>query len=109
MVDDLFERDDDGGEDIHLVRAGRPSAGGARWARLIFGLLGTVLGLIGVGKVGFFFDAGLPMRLAAALLMGAVAAFFLFNVLLARTWRWPGRLCLIALPLLFVVRLGFGP
>jgi len=41
-------------------------------------------------------------------LFAFLAVFCLFNVALARTWRWPGRMLVLSLVLLFVVRILFG-
>lgn len=37
-----------------------------------------------------------------------LAAFFLFNVALGRTWRWPGVLFAFSFVSLFVTRILFG-
>lgn len=104
--------DDDGPADLQLDLTGRSPRRPREWLfRSLFGALGTALGLLGLWQV-LGPDSPIPVvawRIPAAMLMGGVAAFSLFNVLLWRRWRWPGRLCLISLPLLFIVRLAVPP
>lgn len=78
------------------------------YIRMLFGLVGTFLSIAGVLKTATY-AAGLPFRLAGMFLFVALGCFCLFNITLLRKWRWPGRLCLISLPLLFAVRIVFGP
>jgi hypothetical protein len=78
--------------------------------RLFFGVLGTVLGVLGAAHVGLDdrYGAGTALRATAAAMFLFLAAFFLFNVALGRAWRWPGRMFVLSLVGLFVVRIGFG-
>ena len=76
--------------------------------RALFGLLGAALSIAGMVKM-FSYDAGLAFRLAAVFLFAMLACFCGFNIVLLRKWKWPGRLLLISLPLLFAVRIIFGP
>jgi hypothetical protein len=80
-------------------------------ARLAFGLLGA--GLAAVGAWHFALaplpGAGAAMRASAVALFLFLGCFSLFNVALARGWRWPGRLFLVSLAALFVARIAFGP
>ena len=78
--------------------------------RLFFGLIGTGLGLAGA----FYLPASVSSSngaLVAAMraLFVSLAGFFLFNVMLARPWRWPGLSFLCCLVLVFVIRIVFGP
>jgi hypothetical protein len=78
--------------------------------RLFFGLLGAAMGAtgavyIGLGRAG----GGLHLRACAVALFVFLAAFCLFNVALARAWRWPGRMFVLSFVALFVVRILFGP
>jgi uncharacterized membrane protein len=79
-------------------------------ARLFFGLLGAGLGVIGAV---YFFQRLASEHAAMAASMVAVfvflACFFLFNVALGRTWRWPGVLFAISFVSLFAARILFGP
>jgi hypothetical protein len=99
--------DDDGlGE---FVIGGKPSPRSTFVVRTFFGLLGTAL--CGFGAVHLWRAdtiPGLPMKMAAAGFMLAIAAVFLFNVLLLRRWRWPLWLAALGLPVVFVVRIVFG-
>lgn len=77
--------------------------------RMVFGLLGTGLGLIGAVYTAATFDtANVPMRLSAVTLMLAMAAFSLFNVALLRPWRWPALWFAASVVALFVSRIAFG-
>jgi hypothetical protein len=79
--------------------------------RLFFGILGTALGVAGAVHVGLAdrYGAGVALRACGAALFVFLSAFFLFNVALGRPWRWPGRLFVLSLVLLFVARIAFGP
>jgi hypothetical protein len=78
--------------------------------RLFFGLLGAALGAVGAAYIGMgSAGGGVHLRACAVALFGFLAAFSLFNVALARTWRWPGRLFVLSFVVLFVVRVLFGP
>ncbi|OGR19440.1 MAG: hypothetical protein A2X81_05170 [Desulfobacterales bacterium GWB2_56_26] len=78
------------------------------YTRMFFGVIGTFLSIAGVVKTATY-AAGLPFRLAGMFLFVSLGCFCLFNITLLRKWRWPGRFCLISLPMLFVVRIVFGP
>lgn len=87
-------------------------AGGRRAqlvARLFFGFLGA-----GLGVAGAVYVAQRPLTTNAALLTSMVAMFAslsclcLFNVALARTWRWPSVLFVVSFIALFAARLIFG-
>ena len=74
-------------------------------ARLGFGLLGA--GLAVVGAVHFArLDAAIDavMRASMALVFIGLGCFSLFNVALARRWRWPGVLFVASLVALFGAR-----
>jgi hypothetical protein len=78
--------------------------------RLFWGLLGASLGAAGAVYVGMGgTGGGIHLRACAVALFVFLAAFSLFNVALARAWRWPGRLFVLSLVLLFVARIAFGP
>jgi hypothetical protein len=78
-------------------------------ARVFFGLLGA--GLCAAGAVHFVRSVA-PGHTAMSASMVAMfvflAAFFLFNVALGRTWRWPGVLFATSFVSLFVTRILFG-
>ncbi len=76
--------------------------------RALFGIVGMALSIAGMMKM-FSYDAGLAFRLAAMFLFAMLACFCGFNVMLLRKWKWPGRLLLLSLPLIFAVRIIFGP
>ena len=80
-------------------------------ARLCFGLLGTGLGLAGTIHAlgGGIPAANAPMRASMIALFAFMTCFCLFNVALARPWRWPGLCFLVTLALMFVTRIAFGP
>jgi hypothetical protein len=80
-------------------------------ARLAFGLLGAALAVIGAWHFALAAlpGAGSAMRASAVALFLFLGCFSLFNVALARRWRWPGRLFLASLLALFVARIAFGP
>ena len=83
----------------------------AQWiARIGFGLLGT--GLCLAGAWHFLFQYAGPGHAVTIASMSAVfgflAAFFLFNVALARSWRWPGRGFVCAFVAIFVSRILLG-
>lgn len=93
--------------EIDLGGRGRPRPRLQAALRIGFGLLGLGLSLVGIGHL-LGPQSPLPVlawQLAGALLFLALGCFCLFNVVLLRPWRWPGRLTLLALPLLFLVRL----
>ena len=79
-------------------------------ARLLIGLLGT--GLCGFGAIHFLLQANLTNNPALRTSMVAVfvflACFSLFNVALARKWRWPLLLFIVSFAALFLSRILFG-
>jgi hypothetical protein len=84
-----------------------PSKKAQALMRVLFGLVGVALSVAGMIKM-FSYDAGLAFRLAAIFLFAMLACFCGFNIVLLRKWKWPGRLFLLSLPLLFAVRIVFG-
>ena len=106
MIDDLLS--ELFGE-VALRRAGR-SRRAQLLARLFFGLLGA--GLCAFGAVHFIvredFTDNTAMRASMVAVFVFLACFSLFNVALARTWRWPLRLFIVSFVALFVTRLLFG-
>jgi hypothetical protein len=78
-------------------------------ARLFFGLLGAGLGLAGAVLFLRRDAAGPVMRAGIAAFFACMGAFWLFNVALGRTWRWPGILTIASLVAVIVARLAFGP
>jgi hypothetical protein len=76
--------------------------------RILFGLLGTVLGVVGAGHM-MGYEASLHFRAVAAALFVFMAAFFFLNVMLLRrvSWLWKGFVA--AFVMLFVVRIVLGP
>lgn len=99
--------DDDGlGE---FVFGGKPTPRSQAVARIVFGALGT--GLSAAGAVHLWVAGsipGLPLRVAASGFMLGLASLWLFNVMLAKPWRWPLWCVGLGLPLVFVVRIVFG-
>ena len=80
-------------------------------ARLFFGLLGAILGLIGAWH--FTVDrrevTNLVMHASMIAIFLFLACFSLFNVALGRRWRWPGVSFALSFAGLFVARILFGP
>ncbi len=76
--------------------------------RILFGLLGVVLCAAGMVKT-LAYDAGLAFRMAGAFMFAMLACFCGFNIVMLTKWKWPGRLFLLSLALLFAVRIIFGP
>jgi hypothetical protein len=70
--------------------------------------VGTALSIAGIVKM-FSYDAGTAFRLAAIFLFAMLACICGLNIVLLRKWKWPGRVFLFSLPLLFAVRIIFGP
>ena len=78
-------------------------------ARLFFGLLGCGLGI--VGAVYMLQRQGIgnaAMRASMVALFVFLACFCLFNVALARPWRWPGLLLIVSFVAMFAARLLLG-
>ena len=79
-------------------------------ARLFFGLLGTGLGLAGAVYLLRTVETRNALLLASmTALFVFLSCFCLFNVALARTWRWPGIGFVCSLVLIFVTRVALGP
>lgn len=80
-------------------------------ARLFFGILGAVLGI--VGAVHFWLrkdqSGNLVMRASFVTLLVALALFWFFNVGLLRRWRWPGVLFIVSFICLILSRIVLGP
>lgn len=78
--------------------------------RLFFGLLGAALGIAGAVHFANRPDltANTALRLSMAATFVFLASFCLFNVALARPWRWPGKLFVVSFVALFATRLLFG-
>lgn len=78
--------------------------------RLFFGLLGAALGLM--GALHFVRSppdtTNTPMYASMIALFVSLACLSLFNVGMARPWRWPGLCFVVSLVLLFVTRIAFG-
>ena len=92
----------------NFFSGGEPSKKAQAVSRIIVGLLGAALTIAGMVKT-FTYDAGLAFRLAGVFMFAMLACFCGFNIAFFRTWKWPGRLFLLSLPLLFAVRIIFGP
>jgi hypothetical protein len=79
--------------------------------RVGFGLLGMVLSI--VGTIHFLLKQqmtnNMGIRISLVALFVFLACFFLFNVALARRWRWPGFLFVLSFVSVFVSRIFFGP
>ena len=90
-----------------IISGSDPSKRSQAVVRILIGLLGVVLSAAGLVKT-FSYDAGLPFRLAGMFLFAMLLCFCGFNIVLHRKWKWPVRLFLVSLPLLFAVRIIFG-
>ena len=104
MLDDLL---------VHLFGQavfGRydPSARTRLLVRLAFGLLGAALGVIGAVHVLARPEPAAHLRMAMAALLLSFGSFWLLNVGLARTWRWPGVLTVASLIALLAARFLLG-
>ena len=88
---------------------------GSRWSqtlvRMLFGVLGICLAAVGCQQVLFaeLAGTGRHLQLVGALLFATLGAFCLFNVVLHRAYRWPGRAFLLSLVALFIARIALGP
>jgi hypothetical protein len=80
-------------------------------ARLFFGLIGALLGIIGA----LYFATGQrnvanPVMQASMIAVFIfLACFCMFNVALGRRWRWPGACFALSFAGLFAARILFGP
>jgi hypothetical protein len=92
-----------------LGRAGR-SRRFQLLARVFFGLLGALLGVAGAVYLALRSEMAQNLALQATMILVFVflSCFALFNVALARQWRWPGRLFVLSFVGMFVVRIVFG-
>ena len=100
MFDDLFD-------EIDISRGSKRPGRHQALFRLAFGILGVALSAAGAVRcLGY---ASVPFRIAAAAVFVSLALVCLFNVALARTWRWPLLLFAASLPALIVTRLVFLP
>jgi hypothetical protein len=79
-------------------------------ARLFFGLLGA-----GLGAAGAIYmlrnppaTGNLPMVASMIAMFVSLGAFFLFNVAMARPWKWPGLAFVASFVAMFVARIALG-
>ena len=75
-------------------------------ARLGFGLIGAGLAIVGAvhfARLDAAMDAA--MRACMVLVFIGLGSFSLFNVALARRWRWPGVLFVASFIALFAARI----
>jgi|SRR5688572_18160920 hypothetical protein len=77
--------------------------------RLFFGLLMAGLGVAGALHFSSRYEISLPMRMCAVGMFVFLSAFGLFNITLARKWKWPAILFVISFVAMFVVRIAVGP
>jgi hypothetical protein len=79
-------------------------------ARVFFGLLGSGLSVVGAVHVLRQppVTSNTPLLACMVALFVFLGCFCLFNVALARTWRWPGLLFIASFAGLFVTRIAFG-
>ena len=90
------------------ITGGDPSKKAQAVIRALVGLVGVALSIAGMVKM-VSYDAGPAFRLTAVFLFAMLTCFCGFNIVLLRKWKWPGRMLLLSLPLLFAVRIIFGP
>lgn len=100
MFDDLFD-------EIDLSRRGGGPYRHQTLFRVAFGVLGIALSVAGAARSLTYPSA--RFRIAAAIVFVALGCFCLFNVVLARSWRWPPVLFALSLVALFVARIALGP
>ena len=78
--------------------------------RMFFGLIGAVLGTIGAVhfalRTGFTTNSA--FRFFIVSLFVFLASFSLFNIALARKWRWPAVFFVLSFIAMFVSRILFG-
>ena len=91
-----------------IISSEEPSKKAQAVIRILFGLAGVALSIAGAVKT-VSYDAGLAFRMAGLFMFGMLTCFCGFNIALFRKWKWPGRLLLLSLLLLFAVRIIFGP
>lgn len=94
----------------YIASRSRPTRRGQLAARAIFGTLGLALSIAGTLVVpGRLATMNGPLRLSVLLVFASMGAFSLFNVMLARQWRWPGLLFVVSFVMVFVTRILLGP
>lgn len=78
--------------------------------RLFFGLLGAALGLTGAIYTWRrpIVTTSVAMHASMIAVFLSLACFSLFNVGMARPWRWPGICFVVSFVLMFVTRIAFG-
>ena len=95
------------GEAVRSRLSGGPRA--QLLARLFFGLLGAGLGLAGaVYMLQNPRTKNVAMATSMVTVFAGLSCFCLFNVALARPWRWPGWLFIVSFIAMFASRLMFG-
>ncbi len=104
MLDDILE------SAVESIDVGPSSKRGQWIVRVLFGTLGLALSVAGAYKmlvIGVD-GASTHFNIASSLIFFALGAFCLFNVILARPWRWPGLAFVLSFVVLFLVRVLFG-
>lgn len=78
--------------------------------RLAFGVIGCFLATAGAVHFAGRTDltANTALRVSMVALFVFLGCFSLFNIALARKWRWPGLLFLLSLIAIFATRILFG-
>lgn len=78
--------------------------------RLFFGVLGAALGLIGAIYTWRrpTVTTNIAMHASMIAVFLSLACFSLFNVGMARQWRWPGICFVVSFVVMFVARMAFG-
>jgi hypothetical protein len=97
--------------EVALGRLGR-SRRAQLLCRVFFGLLGAALSAGGAVYFVLRHDiaaANGAMRICMVAMFIFFGCFWLFNVALARQWRWPGAMFAVSFVSLFVTRIAFGP
>ena len=77
--------------------------------RLFFGLIGGALAVAGAVAMSTRSDVSPDLGVVATALFLMLGCFFVFNVGMARQWRWPGLGIVVCFVLLFAVRIVGGP
>ncbi len=78
--------------------------------RLFFGVLGAALGLIGAIYMWRrpTVTTNVAMHASMIAVFLSLSCFSLFNVGMARSWRWPGICFVVSFVSMFVARIAFG-